>query len=134
MFLQGLDIKQKHLFLQLAKKAIDIDGKQTSEELNLLKEYLREMELPEDTKIEEVDYSLLLKEINDACDMICKKKIMFEIIAIEMVDADFADVEKEFVVELGNELGIERDDINLACNVVDSMYSTYFFLYEYLRD
>lgn len=113
MFLNGLNDRQKSLFVELAIKAAESNGIVLLEEKNMLKAFAMEMGIrpvyKTERKTEEIIEEII--KISSERDL---KIIVFEILGIIISDNDFDEKEKAFVNHL-----VER--CNLDTGLIDKM-------------
>lgn len=97
MYLAVLNEKQKKLFLELAYDLVFIDGKYSTEEQNMMKEYCREMNLDFSVCNLHREINNILNELVVECTAYEKRIIVFELIGLALVDNRYDKKEKELI-------------------------------------
>ena len=116
MFLQAIDMSDRNLFVKLANMLIRIDGVITEDERNIINAYKQE------TQLEEIFYDVnetvesIVKKISD--DEVVRIIIVFELLGIAYSDANYSVEEKDFIIKICKQLGIDELQLNNIENAV----------------
>lgn len=116
MFLQAIDMSDRNLFVKLANMLIRIDGVITEDERNIINAYKQE------TQLEEIFYDVnetvesIVKKISD--DKVVRNIIVFELLGIAYSDANYSVEEKDFIIKICKQLGIDELQLNNIENAV----------------
>ena len=97
MYLNLLTGDQKELFLDLALITANADGKADSEELSVISEYCREMNIDSDRTEPSMPLNILLDRITLISNMTERKIIIFELIGLALADSNYCDNEKKII-------------------------------------
>lgn len=125
MFLMELDQKEKELFWEIALNLVAADGVITEEEVDLLKQYQKEMGteyLIEKNNVASIEE--LCKEIA-CCDDRKKRVIYFELLGLAYADNDFANEEKELLDTYAKVVGVGDQDCAEMKKCIDDIYDVY---------
>ena len=111
MFLNQLNDSQKNLFLELAIKAAEANGKVEEEEKDMINIFAKEMEIDPifstSKSIREITADLIAASLSESQ----LRAISFEIAAIVFADSKYDDSEKQFMNELIEYLGIPYEKL-----------------------
>ena len=122
MFLQAIDMSDRNLFVKLANMLIRIDGVITEDERNIINAYKQE------TQLEEIFYDVnetvesIVKKISD--DKVVRNIIVFELLGIAYSDANYSVEEKDFIIKICKQLGIDELQLNNIENAVVNQQAT----------
>ena len=110
MFLNKLDENEKRAFLALALKIQNIDGKITSGEIRIIKEFCQEMNIPADLKIK---YSLVdIVNVFSKSSVFVKKAVIFEALGLAYTDGKLDDKENEIISTIAKSIGLTDDVVD----------------------
>ena len=111
MFLNRLDLREKQTFISLAFNGANINGIVAEEELQMIEEYCKEMDIVlfDSANIKSIDEVIAIFSISD--DEI-KKIVLLELLGLMYADGDFDDVEKEFVIKVANGIGVSDEKVS----------------------
>lgn len=130
MYLAVLNGKQKKLFLELAYDLVFADGKYSTEEQNMMKEYCKEMNLDFSVCNLHREINNILDELVVECTAYEKRIIVFELIGLALVDNRYDEKEKKLI-----RLVMDRFDIveefEKKC---EDMFTEYLILQKRMND
>lgn len=107
MFLNKLDENEKKAFLALALKIQNIDGKITSGEIRVIKEFCQEMNISSDLKEK---YSLEdIVNVFSKSSVYVKKAVIFEALGLAYADGKLDDKENEIISTIAKSIGLTED-------------------------
>ena len=110
MFLNKLDENEKKAFLALALKIQNIDGKITSGEIRVIKEFCQEMNIPSDLKEK---YSLEdISNVFSKSSVYVKKAVIFEALGLAYADGKLDDKENEIISAIAKSIGLTDDVVD----------------------
>lgn len=102
-----LDENQKSMFLSLALYLAKIDNDYSLQEQEIIQSYCDEMNIKINQSAEYESVTQLISMIDEACDMITKRIIVFEAIGLALIDRDYSDEEKKIIYLMSSYFGIE---------------------------
>ena len=110
MFLDRLKSEEKKAFMVIANHAAEINGVVEEQEKQLLSEYCLELQISgneaEGMKYEEAVPLFALAERSK------KRILIFEILGLLYADGVFDDEEKQFIVELTQSIGLNKNEFD----------------------
>lgn len=109
MYLAKLSKEEKELFLGIAYNLVYIDGVYSTEEQEMMDEYCHEMqiEFKQETMTKPIEE--LIDVIKNKCDIKVKKIVVFEAVGLAMVDGNYDDDERTFILNMQKEFGIDKE-------------------------
>lgn len=125
MFLSELSLEEKKAFLEIANELISADNIKTDEEISMILQYKKEMNLSEeDYKIGTIGYESALEKLK-IIDIVKQKKIFFELIALALCDNDYSNQEKEYIEKLQKSFSISDEQLTGFINCVEDINKVY---------
>lgn len=106
MFLDMLNKDEKEWFLDLAIKAAEANGDVAQEEIQMLRTFAAELNIPARTKTDR-ELNDILKDFSENSSKKSKKIVLFEIIGILFADSEFDDEEKKYLDKVTTVLDLD---------------------------
>ena len=117
MYLNFLTQREKELFLKLAYEVSKADGKLLEEETKLIHQFAEEMQIsPEEMAEEGTD--VILNEIAQNSTNKVKRIIFTELLAIALVDNNFANSEISLMSDVANAFNISSEQMTQTLKAV----------------
>lgn len=108
MYLAMLNEDQKSMFLSLALYLAKIDNDYSVQEQEIIQSYCDEMNIKTNQFVEFKSVNQLISMLDESCDMITKRIIVFEAIGLALIDQDYSDEEKKIIHLMSSYFGIEQ--------------------------
>jgi hypothetical protein len=124
MFLNSLNEQQKNLFIELAIKAAEANGRVDVEEKNMLKAFAIEMSVsPKYSTDDETDY--IVKKLGEISTQQELKIILFEILGIIVSDGEFDEQEKKFIKGIVEQYGMDYSSVEKMVTLIQEYAALY---------
>ena len=122
MFLRDLEQSLKECFLDIAFMIASSDGDYSESEKALIREYQLEMNINYEPKAQSSDY--IISTLSSATNS-DRKKIVFELASLAMVDDVYTDEEKEILENLAQALDIPTSFIIESFDIINGLKNLY---------
>ena len=118
MFLNKLNADEKVMFINLANHAAMANGVIDEEEVKLMKEYCKEMDVSYDAINPGITMERIIDFLRQA-EKSHQRIILFELIGLMYAEGEFDDDEKRFVLDFSGKVGISRDELAHQISLVN---------------
>ncbi len=125
MFLNILSKENKERFIKICGCAIYADGVVADEEKELAMAYCREMNVEQRVPDNSASLDDILKELNENATEREKNIIVFEILAMFLVDNDYAKEEEKMMQDIIEKLNISDEKLNSILSLLNIYKSVY---------
>ena len=117
MYLNFLTQREKELFLKLSYEVSKADGKVLEEEISLIHQFAEEMQISPEEMADE-DTATILSDIAQNSTNKAKRIIFIELLAIALVDNNFANPEIGMMSDVAKAFNISPEQVSQALNAV----------------
>ncbi len=125
MFLSRLNPTEKDCFIKLAVAIMKADGCVEKVKNDFLSVYTKELQLPTLNLEEQYNINPIIEELAKNSTIQNKRIIFLELLALALVDGEYAIEEKTILGQLIKAFGLEPSFVEQAINTEDAYISTY---------
>lgn len=109
MYLGLLSVREKELFIGLARHLILADGDNSKEEEQMLVNYCEEMRISYERKMAEMTDKEIIAELAQISTIQSKKIISFELLGLALVDGHYDREEQKMLQQMNEDFCISED-------------------------